>query len=43
MKTNTKTTYVWSDYRVQFLRPDRRRGESRDKGPGRRSTERQDA
>ena len=44
MKNNVKTAFVWSDYRVQLLSPDRRRGEGRDRSPRRRSVEqRQDA
>jgi Glycosyltransferase WbsX len=43
MKNNTKTAHIWSNYRVQLLSPDRRRGSGRDRTPRRRSIERQDA
>lgn len=46
LKNATKATWVWSDYRVQLLSPDRRRGsggEVREPGRRRRATERQDA
>ena len=43
MKDSTKTACVWSDYRIQLLSPDRRRGDGRDRSPKRRSIERQDA
>jgi hypothetical protein len=43
MKNEIKAVCVWSDYRVQLLSPDRRRGDGRDRSPKRRSVERQDA
>ncbi len=44
MKNNTKTACVWSEYRLQLLSPDRRRGgEVRDRSRRRRSIERQEA
>jgi hypothetical protein len=43
MKNDVKAVCVWSDYRVQLLSPDRRRGDGRDRSPRRRSVERQDA
>jgi len=43
VKNNTKVAYAWSDYRVQLLSSDRRRGVAREKSRRRRTTERQDA
>lgn len=44
MKNNTKSAYVWSDFRVQLVSADRRRnGENRDRSRKRRSIERQHA
>lgn len=41
MKNNTKTTCVWSEYRVQLVSPDRRQGGARERSRRRRSVERQ--
>jgi hypothetical protein len=43
MKNDVKSVYVWSDYQVQLLSTDRRRGDGRERSPKRRSVERQDA
>jgi len=44
MKNSTKSTIVWSDYRIKLLGAERRRGaEPREPGRRRRSTARQDA
>jgi hypothetical protein len=43
IKNSIKAAHAWSDYRVQLLSTDRRRGGSRDPGRKRRSVERQDA
>jgi hypothetical protein len=43
IKNSTKAAHAWSDYRVQLLSTDRRRGGSRDPSRKRRSVERQDA
>jgi hypothetical protein len=42
-KNSTKSAFAWSDYRVQLLGTDRRRGGTRDPNRRRRSVERQDA
>jgi hypothetical protein len=43
IKNSTKSAFAWSDYRVQLMSTDRRRGGTRDPSRRRRSVERQDA
>src|SRR5262249_3266298 len=43
VRNSTKSAFTWSDYRVQLLSADRRRGGTRDPARRRRSVERQDA
>ena len=43
VKNSTKSAFAWSDYRVQLMSADRRRGGTRDPSRRRRSVERQDA
>ncbi len=43
VKNSTKSALAWSDYRIQLMSTDRRRGGTRDPSRRRRSVERQDA
>ena len=43
VKNNTKSAFAWSDYRIQLMSADRRRGGTRNPGRRRRAVERQDA